>query len=150
VAELLVFGTIALSVVCWAGAETLRHRVLWALGALLAIAHSASAFFIFYGGDHDTARVETMRQTATLTGVEFAGGIFVNYAFLLVWLGDASWWMASPRSYLARPLPVSIAVRGFIFFIIVNGAVIFADGWARVLGAASVMLVVASWFLKRS
>jgi hypothetical protein len=45
---------------------------------------------------------------------------------------------------------VSIAVRGFIFFIIVNGAVIFADGWARVLGAASVMLVVASWFLKRS
>jgi hypothetical protein len=150
VVQFLVFGTISASVVCWAAAEVLRQRGLWAAGALLAVVHATAAFVTFYGGSHEIARVETMRQTAALTGLSFNGGIYVNYAFLAVWAADAVWWLATPQSYLGRPRVLSVAVRGFIFFIIVNGAVIFADGWARVLGAVSVMLVLASWFLRRS
>lgn len=150
VVEFLVFGTISMSVVCWAGAEALRHRRLWAAGALLAIVHATAAFVSFYGGSHETARVETMRQTAALTGFAFSGGIYINYLFLVVWAVDAVWWSATPQSYLRRPSALSFAIRGFIFFIIVNGAVIFADGWARVVGVASVMLVLVSWFLRRS
>jgi hypothetical protein len=41
-------------------------------------------------------------------------------------------------------------VHGFIFFIILNGAVIFADGWARVLGAAATLLVALAWLQRRS
>lgn len=148
--ELLVFGTISLSVLCWAGAEALRHRWLWAAGAFLAIVHATTAFVTFYGSSHDIARVETMRQTAALTGLAFSGGIYINYAFLAVWAVDAVWWLAAPSSYLGRPQALSFAVRAFIFFIIVNGAVIFADGWARVIGVVSVMLVLVSWFLRRS
>jgi hypothetical protein len=148
--ELGVFGTISAAVICWAAAEALANRTLWSAAALLALINSAAAFMTFYDGQHDVARVETARQTAALTGIAFTGGIYVNYLFLFVWTVDAAWWHVGPASYARRSRALSLAIRGFIFFIILNGAVIFADGWARVVGVASVMLVVASWFLRRS
>ena len=86
-----------------------------------------------------------MRQTEALTGIAFPGGIYVNYLFLLVWIGDATWWWWSPRSRERRPRAVAVAVHGFIFFIMVNGAVVFADGLARVVGLAAVSAVVVAW-----
>lgn len=156
--ELGIFGTIALAVVCWALAEAFRQRVLWAAGALLALVHSGAAFITFYKGSHALAQAETMRQTEALTGLAFAGGIYINYIFLAVWALDAAWWMHRPMSYRRRPRAVSLAIRGFIFFIIVNGAVVFADGWARVIGASAVLLVtvhhvicgINEWSVRRS
>lgn len=143
---MLVFGTIALAVVCWALAEFLQSRVLWACGAGLAIMHSAAAFHVFYNWSHDTAREQTMQQTVALTGVNFPGAIYVNYAFLIVWIFDAAWWLAARASYERRPRALSFAIRGFIFFIIVNAAVIFADGYARAIGIAATTIVVGSMF----
>jgi hypothetical protein len=81
--EILVFGTVGASVLCWGVAEAARHRGLWAAGALLMLVHSAAAFHFFYDGSHEVARVETARQTAALTGIEFSGGIYVNYWLVL-------------------------------------------------------------------
>jgi MFS family permease len=139
--ELLVFGTIAAGVLSWAAGEVLASRAWWTAGALLTLLHSVVAFFVFYEGSHQIAQAETMKQTAALTGVVFPGGIYVNYTFLLVWLGDAAWWWLSPHSRAARPRGLTWVVRGFIFFIIVNGAVVFADGWARVVGLIAVAAV---------
>ena len=147
--EIAVFYTIAAAVLCWALGEALGSRAFWTSGALLALIHSVAAFVVFYDGSHDTARAETMRQTAALTGVEFSGGIYVNYLFLLVWLGDAVWWWVAPMSYRARPRALGLAVRGFIFFIILNGAVIFADGWARVVGLVALMVVAGGAWQRR-
>jgi hypothetical protein len=147
--EVAVFYTIAGAVLCWGLAEALASRGFWTGGALLALVHSAAAFAWLYGGSHETARFETARQTAVLTGIEFSGGIYLNYLFLLLWLGDASWWWIAPSSYRTRPRPLALAVRGFIFFIIVNGAVIFADGWARVVGIVALLLAGLGAFLRR-
>ena len=144
-----VFATIAAAVVAWAFAEFLRSRVLWAAGAALALIHAAAAFHVFYNWSHDTARDLTMRQTAALSGVNFSVGIYVNYVFLTVWAGDAAWWLADCDSYRRRPRALALVIRGFIFFVIVNGAVFFADGWARVLGAAATSLVVFTWLRGR-
>jgi hypothetical protein len=144
----LVFATISAAVVAWALAEVLRSRVLWAAGAALAAIHSAAAFGVFYNWSHDTARELTMRQTAALTGVNFSGGIYVNYAFLVVWIADAVWRLAAPTSYQRRPRALTLAVHGFIFFIIINGAVVFADGWARTVGAVAVSAVALAWLVR--
>ncbi len=149
-AALLVFVSVAAAVVCWAVGQAFNQRSAWMVGALLMLVHSAAAFVTFYEGRHEVAQIATMQQTRALTGVEFAGGIFVNYLFLAVWIGDAAWWVVAPGSYMTRARTVSYAIRGYIFFIVVNGAVVFADGWARILGAAAVILVIAAWFLKRS
>lgn len=153
--ELVVFGTIAAAVLCWAGAEALRGRHphwgwLWLGGAALTLVHSVAAFIVFYDSSHAVARDETMRQTERLTGITFAGGIYINYLLLVVWLGDAGWWALAPASYARRPAWMTYASRGFIFFIMLNGAVIFADGGARVLGALAITVAGASWLLKRS
>lgn len=141
--DIAVFYTISAAVLCWAAGEAYRSRVFWSAGALLALLHSMAAFVLVYDGSHDTARAETTRQTAALTGVEFSGGIYVNYLFLIVWLGDAAWWWLAPGSYRARPRVLELVIRGFILFIIVNGAVVFADGWARVVGLVALGLAAA-------
>jgi hypothetical protein len=148
-AELVVFSTIALAVVAWAGAELLASRMLWMAGALLALVHAGVAFAVFYEGSHAVAREQTSRQTEALTGFAFSGGIYINYLFLAVWLGDAAWWGVASKSYAERPGWVSSAIRGFIFFIILNGAVIFADGWARAVGVVAVTAVVLSTWRRR-
>ena len=148
--DLAVFLSIAAAVLSWSLAEALQSRTLWTAGAALALIHSITAFGVFYGWSHEIARRMTTQQTAALTGIDFGSGVYINYLFLVVWLADAFWWWGSPRSYLARPRLVSGLIRGFIFFIIFNGAVIFADGWARIVGIASTSLVLATWLLKRS
>ena len=148
--EIAVFYTVAAAVLCWSAGEACRSRVLWSVGALLALFHSVAAFVVVYGGSHDTARFETTRQTAALTGVEFSGGIYVNYLFLIVWLGDAAWWWLAPRSYRGRPRVLELAIRGFIFFIIVNGAVIFADGWARIVGLVALAVATVGTWLRHT
>jgi hypothetical protein len=146
VAEAAVFVTIAGSVLAWAAGEGVPSRGAWSLGAFLAVAHALLAFAVFYGWSHTVAREATARQAAALTGLNFEGGIYVNYVFLMVWLGDALWWWLAPRSHDARPNWVSVAIRGFIFFIILNGAVVFADGLARIVGIVAVSIVAVTWF----
>jgi hypothetical protein len=142
VLEIAVFGTIAAAVAAWAVAECLESRVAWTIGAILSLVHSLAAFASFYDFRHDIARSETVRQTAALTGIEFSGGIYINYLFLAVWAADAAWWWINPRAYARRPRGLSLSIRAFIFFIIVNGAVVFADGWARSIGIAAVAAVL--------
>jgi hypothetical protein len=112
--------------------------------------HAIAALGLFYGWNHQVAAASTRAQTAALTGLDVPFAIHANYAFLAVWLGDALWWWASPASHAARPGWVSVVVRGFILFMILNGAVLFADGWARVVGLVSIGLAAAGMVLGRA
>jgi hypothetical protein len=141
-AELVVFGSISCSVGCWAAGEAIRSRTAWLAGALLALVHAIAAFGVFYQWSHATAERLTALQAAQLTGVSFSGGIYVNYAFVAIWLIDAVWWSARPASYERRPRALSLAIRLFLFAIVVSGAIVFADGMARMVGAAAVAWVV--------
>jgi hypothetical protein len=142
---IVVFGTIAAATSAWALAEWRRSRMLWTIGAVLATIHSAAAFKVFHGWSHDAALVATARQTLAVTGIDWGGGLYFNYAFVGVWLADALWWWIAPRSHESRPPVIGAVVRGFLFFMFLNGAVIFADGWMRVLGILSVGLVSIAW-----
>lgn len=141
-AELVVFASISCSVVCWAAGEAIRSRHAWLAGALLAMIHAVAAFGVFYQWNHTTAERLTALQAAQLTGVSVSGGIYVNYAFLAIWLIDAVWWSARPISYERRPRALSLAIRLFLFAIVVSGAIVFADGMARIVGVAAVAWVV--------
>ena len=146
--ELAVFGTMAGSLVAWAAAEWLHSRVLWTAGAALAVAHSTAAFAVFHGWSHDRAMTSTAQLTAAVTGLEWGGGLFFNYAFLIIWVADAAWWWVSPRTYDERPRSIDLVVRGFLFFMFVNGAIVFADGAMRILGILAVAVVSISWLTK--
>ena len=146
--ELAVFGAIAGSLMAWAAGELRHSRALWTVGALLAAVHSAAAFAVFYEWSHDRAVAATAQQTAAVTGLAWGGGVFFNYAFLAIWLGDAMWWWVSPTSYETRDRAIDFIVRGFLFFMFLNGAIVFADGGMRVLGTFAVAAVSVSWLMK--
>jgi hypothetical protein len=123
-----------------------QGRWPWTLGALAALAHAAAAFQWRYGWSHAAARADIARQTAAASGLDWGGGLYVNYAFLALWTADCAWWWWRPATFRARARAVDFAVRAFLLFIFVNGAVVFGHGPVRLVGAIAALAVVAAWY----
>jgi hypothetical protein len=159
--EVVLRGSIGLSLVVWAAAECGRlafrrtanargtARRLWTLGFVLALLHVALAFHLRHGWSHAAALAETARQTEELLGFRFGGGVYVNYAFLAVWGADVLWWWGRPASFSARPVVLDGAIRAFLLFIFVNGAIVFAHGAMRVFGSLALGALGLAWYVGR-
>jgi hypothetical protein len=153
-APLAIRGTIVLSTMAWASAEYLNllrpdrwraARTLWTAGALLAAAHAIAALHIVYGWNQEAAIASTARQTAAVTGLNWGGGLYVNYAFVALWLTDAALWWRSPARYIHRTRLHRSALRAIFLFMFFNGAIVFANGAGRAVGAIAVLTVIVAW-----
>jgi len=109
-------------------------RLLWIAGSLLTIVHVVAVFGFVMRWSHQLAIEDTARQTEALIGVSFGGGVYFNYAFLLVWICDAVWWYGWPNAYLRRNRLWDVLVIGYLWFIAFNAAVVFEVGTMRWLG----------------
>lgn len=125
--------TVRLAALCYAAALWLRlrgkaalARRLWVAGFVLYAAHVFSAFQWIHDWSHGRAYEETARQTKALFGMDWGGGLYFNYAFTLLWLADVIWNWQDRR--------LRSAVDGFLFFMFVNGVVVFGHGWTRWIG----------------
>jgi hypothetical protein len=157
----LVQGSIWLSMVCLP-AGLLGHllrrggaasrwqwlaRALWTLGAAAFVVHWLSAFHFEYRWSHEVALSETARLTAelsgrpSLTGWRAGWGLYLNYLFGLLWCADAWWWWMQPTTH-ARSVRRVLALHGFFLFMLVNGAVVFASGAVRWLGAGVSLMML--------
>jgi hypothetical protein len=105
----------------------LMVRIVWALGCLLLLLHVAVAFHLGHGWSHEAAREHTRRVGG------YGDGIFVNYAFALVWFADAVWAWVSVRSYRSRPRWLHWTIHGFLAFVVLNAAVVFGSWQSRFL-----------------
>jgi hypothetical protein len=149
--EVAVFWTIAVSTLAWSVAECCRllawhlaqARLVWSAGLAAMLVHSIAAFVVLYGGTQAVALAATAQQTAALTGVDSGAGLYVNYAFVALWLADAAWWWSGPAAR-GRIAGLGWARLAVFLFMFVNGAVIFADGGMRWLGTAAVGAVAAA------
>ena len=84
-------------------------------------------------------------RTEKLFGIHWSGGIWVNYLFAAVWLAEALWWRLDPASYARRPRALVLLVRGFLFIVIVNAALVFASATGRIAGAPLVAALAWTW-----
>jgi hypothetical protein len=152
---LALYLTIWLALILFALAETGRPRrrnagspgwPWWAftIGLALAVVHTILAFAAVHDWVHDDAVRSTAMQTAAVYGVAVGWGVYVNYVFLGVWLADAWWWRRAPHGYI-RPIAVTWTLRAFYLVMIFNGAVVFAAGPRRALGAAVVAVLCVAW-----
>jgi len=144
---------------CWATGEALMRRSLpsdrwaraiWTIGLTLALLHVILAFELIYAWSHEAAVAATVRQTVDRFGRGWSGGIYVNYGFLMLWLGDVCWWWVAPRSHFSRSLRIEHARLALFTFMFLNGAVVFASGTGRLVGIVSVCVVLLSLFARRS
>lgn len=123
-----------------------RSRRLWIAGSLILVAHVVCAFHFIHHWSHDHAFAATARQTASATGVATGAGLYLNYAFTLIWLADAAWWWWSRLGYENRARSIGWLVHGFMAFMWFNATVVFGHRLARWMGVACcVLLMAAAW-----
>ena len=120
-------------------------RLLWSGGLLFYLAHVAAAFHFVHGWSHGRASVETARQTRELFGVDSGLGLWVNYAFTIVWIADVLWWWLDEDGDLNRPRWIRVATHAFLAFIFFNGAIVFGHGLSRWLGLTATAALLVLW-----
>ncbi len=120
-------------------------RWVWTFGCAFLLIHVFCAFTYFHHWSHDAAYLETERQTASLTGLHWGGGIYFNYIFAAAWLADVLWWWLAPVSFKFRPRWLHAAWHVFLFFMVFNGAFVFVRGPMRWIGLLLCTVVAMSW-----
>jgi hypothetical protein len=142
-----------LATAAWALGEALMRRsatadrwarAVWTVGIALALIHVVLAFQLVYEWNHEAAVAATARQAADRFGWGWRGGIYVNYVFLALWLADVGWWWLAPVSHASRSRRLETVRLALFAFMFVNGAVVFASGIGRLVGIASVIVVLIS------
>jgi hypothetical protein len=155
--EILTIGTIWITIVGYAVGTAVfaqsRNRRSWDVAArwawtsagLALVAHIAFAFHFYHGWSHTAAYNDTARQTFEVTGLNWGGGVYVNYALLICWLVDVSWWwLGGLDAYRRRSWSLLVAWHGFLIFIIFNATFIFGSGvvrWAGLIVCVSLCVV---------
>jgi hypothetical protein len=153
--ELLTRWTVRLAMALYVASLASRgfsprwSRIDWTVGCVVYLLHVACAFEYYHHWSNAEAYASTARQTAETVGIDWGGGLYVNYAFTLVWLADVCWWWGAASSYLARPRWVDWAVNGFMGFIAFNATVVFATGFSRWFGVAACVLLILLAFSAR-
>ena len=154
--ELLTRSSIWISMVAYATGTfilaTTRHvkwvRLAWTIGCAALLAHFVFAFDFYHAWSHQSAYVETARQTAEVFAINWGGGLFINYAVAALWTADIAWWWAAGLgSYLQRPWWLILLWHGFLIFIIFNATVVFKDGLVRWIGLVVCLSLCLSWVL---
>jgi hypothetical protein len=110
--------------------------------------HILIAMSVRHGWNHQSAVQATARQTAAVYGLDWGGGVYVNYLFVAVWIAEGVWWRRWPVRYAARPRTIQWGLRAFYFVIIANAAVVFASASGRVIGVGLVGWLLGIWFLE--
>jgi hypothetical protein len=126
-------------------------RLAWTIGCAALVVHFICAFNFYHAWSHESAYVDTARQTAEVIRVNWGGGLFINYAVALLWIADVSWWwVAGIGSYRRRPWSLTLIWHSFLIFIIFNATVVFKDGLTRWIGLLVCVSLVLSWVLIRN
>lgn len=124
-------------------------RPLWLLGALVYLGHVAAAFGVHHDWSHAAAYAYTAAQTDAYFGLNWGGGLWVNYAFTAVWVAEGLWWQLAPAHYARRPPVLTTAVRAVFVFMIANGAVVFVEGPRRLIGVGVLAALIGIWWSGR-
>ena len=153
--ELLTRWTIRAAVACYllrlgmdaAGQKTRRVKravlLLWTLACGLFLVHVACAFHFYHGWSHRAASTHVAEQTAETVGFHWGGGLYFNYLFIGVWMGDVTAWWRLGDAYIERR-QVYWIVQVIFAFMIVNATIVFGPPfwkWVALAVAVGLLLI---------
>jgi hypothetical protein len=125
-------------------------RWLWTVGCGLYIAHVLAAFAHFHAWSHEAAYRHTAEATAAVVGLDWGGGLYVNYAFTLFWVADTILWWLGGAAFPYRSRAYFWTVNGVFAFMAVDATVVFGPPyWKWVAVAVAAMLIAAYWLGRR-
>lgn len=124
-----------------------RARLAWTVGCISLVAHMVCAFHFYHHWSQASALRETARQTAEVTGANWGGGLFINYAFLAAWAADVVWWWRGLEAYRQRHWLITAIWQGVFIFMIFNATVVFKTGAVRWMGSGLCLSLLGVWLL---
>lgn len=133
-----------LAAIAWMDAAGRRGRGLWTLTAVLFLVHGVIAMTIAHGGSHQAAILDTARKTDDLLGVPIGVGLYFNYVFIGILLADSIWWLVAPQRRAHRPAWVGVLLHAFVAFMVINGAIVFANSPLRWIALMALAAIAAS------
>jgi hypothetical protein len=152
----LAFGAYIAAAVTFALSRNRRGllavaRVAYTIACASLLIHILWAFHFYHQWSQLSALRETARQTNEVTGLNWSGGLYVNYAVLIGWTVDVCWWwFRGLESYWTRPKWLTITWHAFLVFIIFNATIVFGHGAARWAGLmVCVCWGLAAWAIAR-
>jgi hypothetical protein len=125
-----------------------RARLAWSAGCLFLWLHIAAAFHGHHGWSHAAAVAHTARETAAVTGIDWGGGIYFNYATMLLWAADVGWWWIAAAGRARRSPFIDVFLHVWLAFMIVNATIVFESGMVR-WGAVAAGVVLAALAVQR-
>jgi hypothetical protein len=111
-----------------------RFAVLWVSAWAVCVVHVIFAFHFQHHWNHSAALQHTADMTERVTGLHWAGGLYINYVFLVWWGYDA---IQRLRGVALRSSIIFQAVAAFMMF---NATVVFGP---RIWIAVALLLCVA-------
>ena len=120
-----------------------RERLIrwtWLLGAAACVTHVVCAMGFAYCWSLANAMRHTAQITRELIGVELPSSVFVNFAFLAVWLADA---VREFRSRQSRPMGL---MRHLVWAVMMlNGTVVFGPRYWIWIALTCVLALAVVW-----
>ena len=147
--QLPLYWTIWIALALFVSGQALRPAraglAVYSAGFVLAVVHILIAMGAVHGWSHASALAATAAQTNAFFGLDWGGGVYVNYLFIAVWAGELIVWTTRPDRYAAWSGWSLWLVRGFYLIMIANAAIVFAAGWRPVVGALAVLALALIW-----
>ena len=147
-----LYATIWVALALFAAGEAgrvLRPVPRWAwwsslAGAIICAVHIVIAMGHHHHWSHASAIEETARQTASVYGLAWGGGVYVNYVFVAVWLTYLWRWRTRPEFFAQNPA-ATWGLRAFFFVVIFNATVVFAISPMRLAGTVLSLALPLIW-----
>lgn len=124
-------------------------RWWWTVALVVYLLHVVSALHFYHRWSHAAALHHTAQRTYEVVGWWWSGGLYINYTFTLLWIGDVLWWWLAPRPFARRPAWLRRVWHGAFVFMAVNGAIVFAVGSFRWVSLAALLVLMAAWMVLR-
>lgn len=111
------------------------YRFAWLFGAIMIVVHIIASYGLVHGWSHTAAVEATAEESERVTGIEAGWGVYVNFAFAVVWLGYSLAMVLGRRRWPR----IDLGVFCFTTMIVFSATVIFEAGavrWLSVIGFA--------------
>ena len=123
-------------------------RLVWTVACVALVAHVACAFHVHHGWSHEAAYRDTARQNAEVFGLDWGGGLYVNYVLVAAWVADVCWWWGlGLDAYRRRPWPLVAVWHTFLLVIVFSATVIFEGGIVRWTGLSLCLALCLVWLI---
>jgi hypothetical protein len=151
--EMIVRWTARLAVACYVarlmidsrpGDRISRQRIArwwWTIGCAWFLLHVIAAFHFTHHWNHSAAFESTARRTAEMTGWNSGVGLYINEAFLCLWLTDTVlWWRDDSWPDHRR---IYWTIQGIFAFLFIQATVVFGPPFWKPMAMLVVVLFLA-------